>query len=204
MRDIDIRNILRHIFQQKYDGDSDTFVIEEMGLCQGDARIDVAVVNGSIHGYEIKSEKDTLKRLSGQQVIYSKVLDYVTVVACSRHLSKVEKSVPHWWGLNEVIHKNGKIQIVKIRPHQENTGIDPNALVQLLWRDEAIDILRKRNMHKGVLSKPRKLAWKRLINVLTIDELRTEVRETIKRRQFLRFAQIPKLDDALYLYAPIL
>ncbi|WP_128815240.1 hypothetical protein [Vibrio sp. 624788] len=35
--------------------DNQTLVIDELGLMHGSNRIDIAVVNGCIHGYEIKS-----------------------------------------------------------------------------------------------------------------------------------------------------
>ncbi|MDP3049233.1 MAG: sce7726 family protein [Thermodesulfovibrionales bacterium] len=183
MRDIDIRNILLHTLRQKYGGDSNTLVIEEMGLCQGNARVDVAVVNGSIHGYEIKSEKDTLKRLSGQQDIYNKVLDYVTVVTCTRHLYKIKQSVPRWWGISEVQCINGQIKLVKIRPCKKNKKVNPNELVQLLWRNETLDILRERNFHRGLINRSRNILWNSLVQNISIRELKKEIRDRIKTRQ---------------------
>ncbi len=186
MRDIDIRKTLLKSFQKQYRNDMDTLIISELGLCQGSARIDLAIINGSIHGYEIKSEKDTLIRLSGQQDIYNKVLDFVTVVASSCHLSKIEKLVPNWWGVIEAKCKNNKLTIVKVRPCKENATVEPTALVQLLWRDEALSILIQRNLHGGVVSKPRSIIWGRLVEYLSLGELRYEVRKKIKARQYWR------------------
>ena len=191
MRDIDIRKVLLKSFQRQYKSDTDTLIIPELGLCQGDARVDLAIVNGLIHGYEIKSERDTLNRLSGQQDIYNKVLDCVTVVAGSCHLSKIKKIVPKWWGISEAKYKNKKLTIVEVRPCKENATVDPSALVQLLWRDEALSILKQRNLHKGVVSKPRNLIWGRLVECLPLNELRYEVRKKIKTRQNWRSDLLP-------------
>ena len=73
MRDIDIRRRLR-ADERLHPWDSNTRIVEELGLCQGVARVDLAVVNGTIHGYEIKSERDTLTRLSGQAEIYNHII----------------------------------------------------------------------------------------------------------------------------------
>ena len=173
-------------FQHQYKNDKDTLIIPELGLCQGDARVDIAVVNGVIHGYEIKSERDTLNRLSGQQDIYNKVLDYVTVVASSSHIPKIKKTVPKWWGISEAKYKNDKLTIVDMRPCKKNTTVDPMALVQLLWRDEALSILKEHNFHRGVVSKPRKIIWERLVELLPLDELQDEIRQKIKARQHWR------------------
>lgn len=192
MRDIDIRKVLLKSLHNKYSKNRNTLVIEELGLCQGDSRVDIAVINGSVHGYEIKSERDTLDRLPSQQDYYNRVLDCVTVVASSCHLSKVEKLVPPWWGLCEAEYKKKKVLIRKIRPNTQNTEVDPTAIVQLLWREEAIDALKKRDLHKGIVSKPREVLWNRLVENLSIDELRSEVRERIKARQYWRSVRIQR------------
>src|SRR5437870_5424523 len=101
MRDADVRRALLDDLRAKYDGDPDTRIIPELGLCQGDVRIDVAVVNGSLNGYEIKSDADTLDRLPAQQEAYSKILDTVMAVAGGRHLEAVAAMVPDWWELCE-------------------------------------------------------------------------------------------------------
>lgn len=189
MRDIDIRKVLLKSFQNQYINDTDSLIVEELGLCQGDARVDLAIVNGVIHGYEIKSERDTLNRLSGQQDIYNKVLDCVTVVAGSCHLSKIKKVVPKWWGILEAKYKNKELTIVEVRPCKKNKNIDPSALVQLLWHNEALDILRQKNIHRGIASKPRHILWERLVDYLTFDELCFEVRRKIKTRQNWRSDQ---------------
>ncbi len=182
MRDADIRNVLVPDLKLQYDN-SDTLIIQELGLCQGSVRVDVAVVNGSIHGYEIKSERDTLSRLESQQEIYNKVLDFVTIVADTRHLQKIEQTVPCWWGIDKVTEKNGIPSTCTIRPGSRNPKVDPLSLVQLLWRDEALELLRKYNLHKGITSKPRRVLWDRLANNLSLSLLSTEIREVIKKRE---------------------
>jgi hypothetical protein len=195
MRDIDIRNILVHTLRQKYGGDSDTLIIEEFGLCQGNARIDIAVINGAIYGFEIKSEKDTLRRLPGQKRIYNDVFDYITIVSSTNHLQNIIKQVPEWWGLHEVQSTSKNIKIVKRRVCKKNRKVNSQALVQLLWRDEVFDILKRRNIHHGLSGKPRRLLWARLAESLTLRELSTEIRSKIKMRQFWRSERKQELDD---------
>src|SRR5690349_11086244 len=54
------------------DHDKDTVLLEELGLSRGHVRVDIALVNGRLHGYEIKSDLDSLRRLSRQVELYSK------------------------------------------------------------------------------------------------------------------------------------
>ncbi len=90
------------------ENDSNTRIIEEFGSCQGNARVDVAVINGSIHGYEIKSEKDTLKRPPIQKEYYNRTLDFVTLVCEETHLEKAEQIIPNWWGIYKIKMREGK------------------------------------------------------------------------------------------------
>lgn len=188
MRDSDIRTCLLNSLERQYKNDKATLIVQELGLCQGDARVDLAVVNGALHGYEIKSEKDTLKRLAGQLDVYNKVLDYVTLVVSPRHFSKVTQIAPTWWGLCQADYKNGSLKIAKVRVGCENQDVDPKALVQLLWKDEALEILKERRLDKGLANKRRSILWQHITECLSLNEIRAEVRSRIKSRQNWRFA----------------
>lgn len=195
MHDSDIREVLLDSLQKKHFSDETTQVFEELGLCQGDARVDVAVVNGSIHGYEIKSERDTLGRLSNQLPIYNRTLDYVTVVAGACHIGKLKKAIPSWWGIVEASGEKSDIKLNSLRKGKQNPSLDPKAIVQLLWRDEALEILKNIGHQKGVVSKPRKLIWDRVVSCLTVDELCEAVRKNLKARKSWRIASKQMLSD---------
>src|SRR3990170_1714739 len=79
-----IRASLRSRLLGQHGQDADTVLIEELGLRRGQVRIDIAVVNGLLHGYEIKSDRDSLRRLGTQVAIYGKVLDQATLVVGDR------------------------------------------------------------------------------------------------------------------------
>src|SRR6266511_802692 len=69
--DAAIRPALRERLLRRHATDADTVLIEELGLCRGKVRVDLALVNGSLHGFEIKSDRDSLRRLSAQVGLYS-------------------------------------------------------------------------------------------------------------------------------------
>ena len=182
MRDRDIRTNLRHQLRIRHSLD-DTLLIDELGLCQGNARIDIAVVNGNLSGYEIKSEADTLQRLPNQVLVYSRILDYVTVVAGGLHVEKIAKTVPEWWGITEVVTENEQLGFTVVRSTEPNPNVDPVALAQLLWRDETLAILDGLGIRKGVTGKPRRFLWQRLVEVQSLDDLKQSVRQTLKIRE---------------------
>jgi hypothetical protein len=53
-------------------------IIDELGLCRGTVRVDIAVVNGVLKGYEIKGDQDTLRRLASQAATYNRIFDTMT------------------------------------------------------------------------------------------------------------------------------
>ena len=115
-------------------------ILEELGLCQGEARVDVAIVSEELEGYEIKSERDSLDRLESQIRTYNRVLDRITLVTCERHLAKAEQKIPRWWGLDVVHRTPTGLAIQTLRPAEQNAYLDPHAFVQLLWRDDALSV----------------------------------------------------------------
>jgi len=160
----------------------DSLVVEEMGLCQGSVRIDIAVIGRTLDGYEIKSEQDTLDRLAAQQEIYSRALDYVTVVTNEPHIEQILSRVPTWWGITEAKLRDGRVCFHTIRDGSTNPTLDPLAMVQLLWRNETLDALRERGLDKGLMRKPRQALWDQLIDALSIEDLREVVCRQLKAR----------------------
>ncbi|MBN1837877.1 MAG: sce7726 family protein [Spirochaetales bacterium] len=183
MRDMDIRQALRSQLADRFADDPDTRVVEELGLCQGNVRIDIAVVNGTLHGYEIKSEKDTLRRLPSQSSVYSKVFDTVTVVVGPRHETSVRDHIPEWWGITVARHVGGETVLNEVKPASKNHEVVASALVQLLWRDEALSALERRGLANGVRGKPRRVLWGRLTENLDTEELSREVCSFLKSRE---------------------
>lgn len=103
MNDPEVRHALKRTVLSRYVRDPQSLVLDELGLRHGAARVDLAVVNGMIHGFEIKADRDTLYRLPSQASIYSSVLDRVTLVASSRHMKPALGLVPDWWGVIRII-----------------------------------------------------------------------------------------------------
>ena len=105
-----IRDALRTRLLGQYGPGSGAVMVGELGLCQGRARIDLAVVGAELHGYEIKSPADSLRRLGDQAALYGRVFDRLTLVCGRRHVVPALEMLPSWWltGVckNEIIATN--------------------------------------------------------------------------------------------------
>jgi hypothetical protein len=178
-KDPDVRALLREYLESIHEGTA-TALLEELGLCQGDVRVDVAAVNGELAGFEIKSPSDTLARWPRQCRIYSKVVDRAWLVAPVKTLEKSE--APPWWGLIGVFELGDRLALRLVRPALLNPGLDAKSIAKLLWRDEALEVLRNVGRARGVMTKSRKVVWQRLIECVAIDDLRAAVRAALIRR----------------------
>ncbi|SFB71668.1 hypothetical protein SAMN04487907_101232 [Zunongwangia mangrovi] len=185
MKDIDIRLELHSNYLSSfYKHDPDSVIIDELGICQGSSKIDIAVVNGHLWGWEIKSEKDNLKRLPSQIQYYNKVFDYVTIVVGRNHLEEVKEMVPEFWGIMEAKNQKGNsLSIKSVRNCKLNPKIEAISLAQLLWKNETLEILERLGKDRGYKSKPRRALWQRLTEVLSLEELNSEVRSYLKNRK---------------------
>lgn len=180
--DAEIRSALREYLQLKHPAGSDTVLLEELGLCRGQVRVDLAVVNGLLHGYEIKSDRDSLRRLEGQVELYGKVLDKATAVVGGSHLGQVLESVPEWWGVLLVQEVARELRFRTIRRGRMNRQRESRALVELLWLEEAIALLEQRDVARGVRGKPRRMVWDRVCVHFEVDEIADAVRAHLKAR----------------------
>lgn len=189
MRDSDLRAALHRKVLKEHHEQPDTLVLDELGLWYGTARVDIAVVNGRLHGYEIKSHRDTLERLPAQAQVYNSVLDRVTLVVGEVHLEKARKVVPTWWGIKvATIGPRRAVHFCEERPPGANPVIDPVAVAALLWCEELIEVLANHNAARGLRGKSRDRLSRALADLLPLDELRAVVRTRLKARSNWRVA----------------
>ena len=187
MRDSDIRVALHTKQLRRLKAHPDTLVIDELGLAHARSRIDVAVINGSLHGYEIKSAKDTLDRLDAQIGIYRQTLQKLTFVAASRHVQGVLTRAPEWCGIIEAEQgPRGGIRFSVVRNARVNPDIDAVMMAHLLWRTEVVDLLTQLGYAPKELRRPRRQLYEMLCEALTLREIIASIRTFMARRQAWR------------------
>lgn len=195
MREREVRAALIERVLSKHGVPGDTRVIPELALCQAEARIDLAVVNGELAGWEIKTAFDSLRRLPGQVEVYSRVFDRVWLAADVRHIDSALKVIPEWWGVVRVSEHSGACRVAQVRASRRNPGVDLYSLVRLLWREEALAELTALGLDHGLTRAPRRALWERLVEgvprEMSEKVLRAHVRERLKRREGWRADEPP-------------
>ena len=133
-----------------------------------------------MHGYEIKSDKDTLNRLPEQMAEYNNVFDKITLIVGKSHLHEAIKIIPDWWGITIAkVNSESETVFYPIREAVENPKQDFRSIARLLWREEALQILEEKNNAKGIRSKQREAIYCRLENTLDLETLKDYVRSTL-------------------------
>ncbi|MBV7276834.1 sce7726 family protein [Clostridium sp. PL3] len=193
MYDSDIRSFLYKDFTKEpmYINDSSTIIVPEMPILNGYVRIDVAVINGLLHGYEIKSDMDTLKRLPRQSEYYSKVFDEMILITTEKYINEVKSIVPPWWGI-KFYNKNGELK--NSRYGENNNNVDSYSRLTLLWKDELIELI-SRYTDKKYKSKTKLALIDIILKEVPKDVIMDYTREIIKLRVNWRAVSISQLCD---------
>lgn len=182
MRDSDIRSAL-HAGLLADERAKGALVIDELGLWFGICRVDIAVLTNTLHGYEIKSERDSLDRLPGQVFTYNRILEYATLVVSPSHERKATEVIPYWWGIVRACSSDGvQVHFEAVREAQRNPNVEPLAFAAMLWRDELQAALAERQLLRGYKKASRKELARRLSQHVDEQQLRSLVVQTIRHR----------------------
>jgi hypothetical protein len=185
--DSQIRAALHKKKLKRFHACPDALVLDELGLAHADAIVDVAVINGRIHGFEIKSAVDTLSRLPRQIRLYEECLEKLTIVCDKRHSRAVSVLAPDWCGILEVTRgARGGISFATLRSARINPHVRADRLAHLLWRPEAVELLRRLNVPPQLLRQPRKRLYECLAEHFTAREISAFIRQFMATRQTWR------------------
>jgi len=187
-----IRKALLEYLTGLHSGDSKLRIVEELSVKQGAARVDIAVINGVLHGYEIKSDRDTLLRLPDQMNLYNSVFGQLTLVVGKSHLHEAINLIPSWWGIMIAkIDTNGNVMLQTIRVAKDNLHQENSAIAGLLWRNEALELLECAGQAQGFRSKPRVAIYEKLSTVFNQCSLEQKVREVLFSREDWKVGSLP-------------
>lgn len=147
-------------------GADNVHIVEEMEICFGRARVDMAIIAEGLIGIEIKGPDDTLARLPGQVQHYSRCFDHIVLVVDESHVTEATKIVPRCWGIVIRKERNGMQRYSLKRQSRPNRRVEIEAVLALLWRDEIISIA---NALLGSVSNPK--ASKKALRQVLLDRV---------------------------------
>ena len=199
-KDRDIRAALTSLLEQKFCDQVGLVdysrIYNEFNVDHGEYRIDVVVINNDFHGYEIKSDADTLYRLPAQVEAYSNVFNKITLVAGVSHIFDALFMIPDWWGVMLVKSRpDGTVMLSNLRDPLDNPSQDMMSLTRLMWRQEVLETLNEMDEARGVKSMPREHIYKRFVDVADNETIQKTVIEKLFSRTIGQVGQLlPQYD----------
>lgn len=182
LTDIDIRTALVDKLVRENET-KEYRILEELVICDGKARADVAIANGLFKGYEIKSDVDTLDRLDNQIKMYDETFDKCIIVVGKKFEDKIEMYIPEHWGIMCAYeNKFGNVSLKPIRSATFNKKITYGGLTDLLWNNE-LRLLMKNNKIRGYSNKTKPELVEMVEANIDFTNLKKYTRETLKYRK---------------------
>lgn len=179
--DSEIRPYLRLRLEAQHARDG-VLCIDEFPIYGGDVRADMVAVNGSMHGYEIKSAKDTLDRLPRQVSAYGAVFDRASIVVSECHLNGARVLIPDWWEILLIQCVGGGACFKCLRRSRLNPDREGRALTALLWKAEAMALLTDLGLHAGMKSATMSEMMDKLVENVPVKKLSVLVRQKLRAR----------------------
>lgn len=140
---LDDRDIRRALLE-RISSYKDCFVYEEVTVPSGKARADLVAINGHVTAYEIKSDYDSLGRLSSQIEEYDLNFERNYIVVGEKFKEKVRDTVPEHWGIILVEQTtHGKITLSFSRQAKLNPNLSFKNFLGLLTANQLKTIAKK-------------------------------------------------------------
>jgi len=172
-----IREFVKSRIPRLVKSSSRALLVEEMEICSGYVRVDLAVIGDHFIGIELKGPKDNVTRLPRQVKAYSQCFDRVVLVVHESLAQKARPIIPDWWGLVVSLQKGNQLSYKFERRPKPNPDLDLDVLLSLLWREEMDSLLADL---LGIMPKPR--ATKKTIRA----ELLSQVAPPVMHRAILK------------------
>ena len=191
-RDRDVRALVLRTVLADHANDTNARIVHELGLEHGACRVDIAVVNGFLHGFELKSDADNLVRLPRQVEAYSRSLDRATLVVGVEHLAAAQAMIPPWWGLKVIVAgSKGALKLQTHRRVQNNPDPSLFHMAHLMWRSEVVEVLRAHGASSKELSLNRAGLYRLFVDAFQPGDVRKKIRQALKSRENWRHPAQP-------------
>lgn len=154
----------------------DCFAINEFGIANFTRRVDIILCKKeSILAFEIKSEFDSLNRLSGQITEYLNHFDKVTVIAASKHIKNVLIKTPSNVAVWEVTNSVLKIR----RPGRTIPIKNKYVFIRMMTLSELKSLAKKIKINTAGM---KRIEIEGLLGEIPLKTLRAEAFSSIKLR----------------------
>lgn len=194
---LDERNIKAAVIDRLMDtGElANAVLINEMVYANWKGRADLAVANGHLQAFEIKSDLDSLRRLDRQIEIYLERFEKLTLVVSLKFLKPVLQLAPQNVGVWVAFEENSTTHLKVIRHGKKKKIEDRMILIDYLLRDEIYNFLSSQQVNVRRSDPRSHLA--NLAKTQPISKLRAYMLNAIKARFDRSFNDFLAVRDGL-------
>ncbi len=142
----DIKAIMIDRLIEKGQIDGDAVLINELFVGNFKRRVDLALANGKLQAFEIKSDLDSLYRLAGQMETYCKYFDKVTLVCSQKFTEKAKVIIPDRVEIIEVRKSLNGSKVKTIRRGKTIPTSDRYSILSFLDKRAIVRVLKNFNI----------------------------------------------------------
>ncbi|MGX9718825.1 sce7726 family protein [Stenotrophomonas acidaminiphila] len=158
----------------------DGVVINELPVANWSRRADLAVANGKLQAFEIKSDLDSLRRLDAQIALFSTRFDKVVVVTTARFLTPALERLPAYVEIWEAARKDDDVELRVARRGATREIKNKRILASYLQKSELVSFVRSSGAEVTQGASRDKL--ESLVDAMPLNRLRAYVLERLKQR----------------------
>lgn len=166
---------IRHTFFDKVLSKKKAVSFFEMPISS--SRVDMASVNGTSIGYEIKTEYDNLQRLEKQIADYSRILEYVYVVCPDSMIPDVLSTIPDYCGIFSYDGRRSNASFKVFSEAKKSPNLDVSTMVRCMLKEERKNAFQETRV-EAITEKH------------SLDEVNKALKRTLKERYAPRMAEI--------------
>jgi hypothetical protein len=153
--------------------------LTEVPVLGGIARADIVAIKEEAHGFEIKSHKDTLRRLPSQVASYAKTFSTVSIICAENHLGEINTQIPRWFGL--ILYKKG--QLIGVRKAKANPIVAKPFILNAITKKELIGYTKRQGLNIPIeVTQSTCLLKKHLKHNLSLTEVQRMFAQCLRAR----------------------
>lgn len=176
--DREIRPRLRRWLTDMHSGEA-TAIIDELAIPRPSARIDMAVVNGRLEGFEIKSASDSLERLDRQIESFGKIFERMHLVTTLERYPEIRHKIPKCWGI-VVIEADSEFRVA--RKSRSNSSVNVENALFVLGKAELIELESIVGSNLGPISRTKGEIVQDIVRKVGSRRIYTSLKTILKQR----------------------
>lgn len=150
----------------------------------GGSRADViGVIDGSMIGFEIKSDSDSYTRLKTQTRDYDDFCDINYLVIGKTHQKYAHNHIPPYWGIICVYEEENDVKVELLQIPGENPKVSIKKQIEFLWRPELYQI-QKWNDLPEYKQKSKQFVREKIIEKIPETVLKMQMTDLLFERDY--------------------